>query len=158
VRRATLEIPVIRHEIEGRGLAYRYALLDAARLVPPPEIQARMQTPPRARLLHVVSLHLADGKPYVFEDRWLNPEVVPRVLEVDFAVESANEWLVVNVPFEGGDIALSAIGAGPREAEILGCRTGEGLFVADRSTWTAAATITSVRLVFAPGYRMHTEF
>jgi GntR family histidine utilization transcriptional repressor len=157
VRRATLNIPVIRNEIEGKGQAYRYSLLSAERLMPPPDMRARMQVAPGDELLHLVSVHLADGKPYVFEDRWINSRAVPEVTDVDFSRQSANEWLVENIPFEGGDITFSAMTAGAREAEILGCREGEGLFAIDRTTWNKGSTITAVRLVFAPGYRMHTE-
>jgi GntR family histidine utilization transcriptional repressor len=157
VRKATLDIPVIRNEIEAKGFVYRYSLLSEERVLPPPDIRARMQVNPGAELIHLVSLHLADGRPYVFEDRWINPRAIPQIADVDFSRHSANEWLVANVPFEGGDFSFSAMTAGAREAGILSCREGEGLFVIDRSTWTADQMITSVRLTFAPGYRMHTE-
>lgn len=157
VRRATLEIPVIRREIEGKGFDYQYSLLSSKWAVPPIDMRARLQTKPGEKLLHVTCVHLADGRPYVFENRWINPMAVPEVVDVDFLRESANEWLVVNVPFEGGDITFSAMTAGRSEAEILSCREGEGLFVIDRTTWGKGKTITVVRLTFAPGHRMHTK-
>ena len=156
VRKAILDIPVIRREIEGKGRAYRYLLLSREEAVPPPDIRARMQSEPGRKLLHVISLHMADGRPYVFEDRWINPDTIPEIDNADFAVQSPNEWLVLNIPFEGGDITFSAISAGPRETAILACKAHEGLFVIDRSTWTNKGVITSVRLTFAPGYQMHT--
>jgi hypothetical protein len=60
---------------------------------------------------------------------------------------------VANIPFEGGDFSFSAMTAGKREAEILACKEGEGLFVIERSTWNKNHVITSVRLTFAPGYQ-----
>ncbi len=157
VRKATLAIPVIRYEIEGKGQSYRHTVLSRQRAVPPSGIRARMRTEPGVKLVHLVTLHLADGKPYVFGDRWINPEAVPGIDTADLTTKSANEWLVANIPFEGGDFSFSAMTAGPREAEILACKEGEGLFVIDRSTWNSTHVITSVRLTFAPGYRMHTE-
>jgi GntR family histidine utilization transcriptional repressor len=157
VRKATLAIPVIRNEIEGKGLAYRYCLLAREFAAPPAEIRARLQPDPAARLLHLKAVHLADGRPYVCEDRWINLAAVPQAESADFERQSANEWLVANVPFENGDIAFSAVAAKPEVAEILGCHDGDALFVIDRSTWSAAGAITSVRLTFAPGYRMRTE-
>ena len=157
VRKATLNIPVIRYEIEGKGQSYRHTVLTQLRAVPPPGIRARMRTEPGIKLMHLVTLHLANGKPYVFGDRWINPAAAPGIETADLSARSANEWLVANIPFEGGDFSFSAMTAGPREAEILACKEGEGLFVIDRSTWNKAQVITSVRLTFAPGYRMHTE-
>jgi len=157
VRKATLAIPVIRYEIESKGQSYHHTVLSRKSAVPPSGIRARMRTEPGVKLVHLVTLHLADGKPYVFGDRWINPEAVPGIDTADLTAKSANEWLVANIPFEGGDFSFSAMTAGPREAEILACKEGEGLFVIDRSTWNSTHVITSVRLTFAPGYRMHTE-
>ncbi|MEZ5790432.1 MAG: GntR family transcriptional regulator [Nitratireductor sp.] len=157
IRKATLDIPVIRREIESKGHAYRYSLLTLEDIIPPPDIRARMQSAADRKLLHAVSLHMADGRPYVFEDRWINPDTIPEIGNADFTRQSPNEWLVLNIPFEGGDITFSAISAGPREMAILACKAHEGLFVIDRSTWTNKGVITSVRLTFAPGYQMHTD-
>lgn len=157
VRKATLDIPVIKNEIETKGLTYRYSLITRTLMEPPVEIMGRMQARTGDRMLHIKALHMADGRPYVYENRWINPEVVPAALDVDFSKASPNEWLVENIPFEGGDITFSARTSGTEEAEILDCRQGEGLFIIDRSTWSVGKIITSVRLTFAPGYRMHTE-
>jgi GntR family histidine utilization transcriptional repressor len=63
---------------------------------------------------------------------------------------------VAHAPFTHGDIAFTAAGACPKEAKILGTQTGEALFVIERKTWNDTTAITSVRLAFAPGYRMQT--
>ena len=157
VRKATLEIPVIRREIEDRGHAYRYSLISSQMIVPPHGIVGRMQLRPEDKLLHLVCVHMADGKPYVFENRWINPRVVPDVSEENFVDQSPNEWLVEYIPFSSGDIRFSAMSASRLEADILACNEGEGLFVIDRSTWSGGEAITTVRLVFAPGYQMYTD-
>ena len=156
VRRARLDIPLIREEIEARGLAFRHTVLLREAGVPPPDIRARMETAADASLLHLRTLYMADGAPYVFEDRWINPEVVPAVAAETFADVSPNEWLVREVAFEGGDLTFSAISASAVEAGTLACSEAVGLFAIDRTTRTAGRVITSVRLVFHPGYRLHT--
>ena len=157
VRKATLDIPVLRNEIEAKGLAYCYRLLARRLCAPPAEMAIRMKADAGERLLQLSGLHLAGARPYVLEGRWINPRVVPEVEAVDFEAISPNEWLVTHVPFEGGDIAFSATSASAEEARILDCRPGDGLFVIERMTWSGDQVITSVRLVFAPGYRMHTQ-
>ena len=42
VRKATLDIPVIRYEIEGKGQTYRHSVLLQERLAPPSGIRALM--------------------------------------------------------------------------------------------------------------------
>ena len=157
VRRATLDIPVIRDEIEARGHACRHAILSRETAEPPPGVRARMGGTPGTLFLHIRTLYTADGAPYVFEDRWINPAAVPAVNRESFAEISPNEWLVREVPFEGGDFAFSAITSSATEAAALSCNVGVGLFVLDRVTWSGETAITSVRLVFHPGYRMQTR-
>lgn len=157
VRKATLDIPVIRQEIEGKAMRYGYTLLTRQLAAAPMDVRARLQCPEDQSQLQIGALHLADDRPYVFEDRWINPQAVPAALEADFGVRSPNEWLIENVPFEGGSIAFSAKTATAQDAEVLACQAGEGLFVIDRTTWSDGQVITLVRLVFHPGYRMHTE-
>lgn len=155
VRRATLEIPLIRREIAARGQAYGYRLLEKRQRAAPVPVASRMGLAPGAPLIWLEALHLADGRPFVHEARWLNPAAIAVPLP-DFAAQSANEWLVAQVPYSAGDIAFSAEGATVREAEALGVAAGAALFVTERATWGPAAPITFVRLAHAPGYRLQT--
>ena len=156
VRKATLDIPVIRVDVESRGETYAYRLLAQREEAPPAPVRARMTGPGSDMMLHLTGLHLADGLPHAFEDRWIDPAAVPGAAEVDFTRISPNEWLVLNIPFDRGDIAFSAVAAGPDEARALDVAEGAALFVVDRTTWRAGQALTDVRLLFGPGYRLHT--
>lgn len=155
VRKATLDIPVIRQEVEARGQVHGFRLLTRTEGAAPVPVASRLGLGPSARAVYLETLHLADGRPFVFEARWLNPAVLPAPLP-DFAAVSANEWLVTHVAYATGDIAFTAEGAGPREAAVLGVAEGAALFVTERTTWTTEAAITFVRLAHAPGYRLQT--
>jgi GntR family histidine utilization transcriptional repressor len=152
-RKATLDIPVIRKEIEARGQVAGIQLLAQAIRPVPARIAQRLSLPKAAPFLWLETLHLADGQPFAYETRWLNPAVLPDP-RPDFAAISANEWLVAHLAYAIGDIAFSACGASRRDAEVLGVAEGTALFVTERSTWSDEAAITLVRLVHAPGYRL----
>lgn len=154
VRRATLDIPLTRLEIEGRGQAYSYRLLSEEMASPPPAVAARLGLPQGAQMLHLVCLHLADDRPAVLEDRWLNPETLK--VQPDFHLVSANEWLLANVPYTTGDISLSAANATADEARLLDLPPGSALFIIDRTTWDRDHPVTCVRLAHVPGFRMRT--
>ncbi|MFY0614337.1 MAG: UTRA domain-containing protein [Hyphomicrobiaceae bacterium] len=156
VRKATLNIPIIRHEVEARGQSYTYALIGLETKKPAASVRARMSLDKTATALNVRGLHLADGMPYVYEDRWVNLAAVPTIKTANLEAQSANEWLVANAPFTEGDIAFSAAKADAVVAEIMSVDLNEALFVIERSTWNNGTSITSVRLTFAAGYRMHT--
>jgi len=156
VRKATLRIPIIRQEIEQRNHDYSYMMFSSEIEKPPLHIAANLKLNTETHALHHQSVHLADGRPYVASDRWVNIEAVPQIVDVDMSTISANEWLVANAPFTRGDISLSAVEADAPMAERLNARSGEALFVIDRTTWNSDTAITCVRLTFHPGYRMHT--
>ncbi|MGV6848911.1 MAG: UTRA domain-containing protein [Marinibacterium sp.] len=151
---ARLEIPIVRQQVERRGGAYGYHLLERKDTVPPAAVAALLALRTGQAALHLRSLHTADGRGFVYEDRWINTVATPAAAMVDFATLSANEWLVRNVPFTTGEIGLQAASAGTEEAEILGCHPGEALFAQDRITRDGAHVVTWVRNLYAPGYRM----
>jgi GntR family transcriptional regulator, histidine utilization repressor len=63
VRKATLDIPMTRIEIEARGLTYGYKMLAKNNIPAPEDVTVRMNLVPLQPLLHVKCLHLADGIP-----------------------------------------------------------------------------------------------
>lgn len=154
VRKATLNIPVIRAEVEARGEVYGLRLLRCEPALPPVAVLARLGQDLGA-MLHIETLHLATGRGFVIEDRWLNPAVLPHPTP-DFSAISVNEWLVAHVSFANGDISFAAEAATSWAAEALAIPQGAAVFVTERCTWAPDAPITWVRLVHAPGYRLST--
>ena len=157
VRRARLEIPVIRLDVLSRGQTYDFDLLADRLVAAPVPVTARLGLPEATRMRHLETLHLAGGRPYVLESRWLNPAALPTPAP-DFATISANEWLVTHISLVSGDIAFTAEPASPREAEVLGVAPGTALLVAERTTHGTAGPVTLVRLAHAPGHRVSMTF
>ena len=156
VRKATLSITMTRQEVEARGQVHAAHLLEEVLTQAPLPIAAAMGLAAATPLLHLRSVHFADGQPFLYEDRWLNPSVLPEVAR-DFQSLSVNEWLLRHMPYTYGDIAFSAANASEVEAEVLGVPPGTALFITERTTWSGDTPITSVRLAYAPGYRLHTQ-
>lgn len=151
VRRAVLDIPIIRQDVEGRGMAHGYRLLEDALAPVPPEVAAALALAPGAAWRRVRALHLAGGAPFCLEDRWLNPD---RAAGASFEALSANEWLVRNVAYVEGTFAWGALAASPGAAAALACAEGAAVLAIDRTTRAEDGPITWVRLTYAPGYRM----
>ena len=157
VRKATLDIPVTRLEVENRGSTYRHKILEIQKSSAPQHLAARMNLGATAKVLHLRTLHMADDRPFLYEDRWVNLTVAPGIINAPLDTISANEWLVQNVPISSGDIALSAEPATQVDSIALVIPVGTALFVIERLTFVGAATVTDVRLAYAPGYRMTTH-
>ena len=156
VREARFVIPLVRQEIEAKGAAYGYRLLGCEPATPDEELGARLGLGKPARMLHVRCLHLADGAPYQYEDRWINLDAVPAAGKVSFETVSPNEWLVTNAPFSRAEFVFRAARADGEEAALLGLPAGEAVFVAERLTWLAEKPVTFVRMLHPPGHRIVT--
>jgi len=158
LREARFAIPPVREEIEGRGAAYRYALIESEVLPAPDWLRARLGLPPGAAVRHVACLHLADGAPYQHEDRWISLALLPQAGPADFTAAGPTEWLIAQIPFSEVEIAIAAAAADPTLAARLGCAPGEPLLVIERATRWNGAPVTFVRLAHRPGHRMTTRY
>jgi len=155
-RKVQFSIPIIRKEVESAGQIHSHSLLARNIEVAPPPIAATLQLSGEA--LHLRALHLADGRPFVLEDRWVNLTTVPSARDVDFHVTNANEWLVSNAGFTRGEITFGAISASDDDARDLGTDIGASVLEGLRQTWDGERAVTRVRLVYAPGHLLRSPF
>ena len=154
VRKATFSIPIVREQVEAEGGTYSHRVI-AQRDSPIPEaVSARIGLPAGTVLTHLRAVHYRDGKPFQFEDRWINRAALPQMVEADFRALNANEWLVQNAPYLHADVEFSAANADARDARMLQVRRGQALLILHRTTWNDLGPITSVRLACHPGYVM----
>ncbi|AWD20255.1 GntR family transcriptional regulator [Fuscovulum blasticum] len=153
VRKARLDIPVIRREVEARGQVYSHVVLAQQVVALPAGPAARMGLAAGSPAVWLETLHRADGQPFAHETRWLNLAALPDPVP-DFGTVSANEWLVANLPFVSGDMSFAAEAAGPAEARALEIAEGTPLMVIERLTQGLSGPITFVRLCHPPGHRV----
>ncbi len=151
--RTTLEIPIVRKEVEGRGGAYAHHILLNEMATAPASVAARLNTTAKS-LLHLNTLHLSDGKPFMYEERWINPAAAPAAATADFEAISPNEWLVQEVPYSDGDISFSACAATAKVASLLETDEGAPLFLIERTTRMYGDAITTLKMYYPEGFRM----
>lgn len=155
-RNAKLKVKIIRLEIEDRGAAYRWALIEQRRTAPTELIRSRLMVSADADMLHLRGLHLADERPFIYEERWISLAMVPEILDSDLRRTSPNEWLVRHIPLPTGEIVFSATSLTSREAALLETAEATAVFVVERTTWLEDQGITAVRMLHEPGFRMRT--
>lgn len=152
ITRATIDIPVTRSEVEALGRAYAHRMISTHRAPSHAPIMARFGAAQPREMLQITALHLADARPYMLEDRWVDLATCPEIMTVDFAQISANEWLVRHKPYTRVEMRFFAINADAGIAAQLGCNVGQALLTLERTTWLEAAPITTVQATAAPGY------
>lgn len=158
IRQARFEMPVVRAEVEKTGAVYRYALVNREVFVAPDWLRVRMGLKARARVVHLLCLHFADGVAFQLEDRWINAGALPQALEQDFSEVGPNEWLVATVPFSEVEISFLAAAADASMVAYLDHALGDPVFCVERATWWQNAAVTLVTLAHRRGYRMTTRY
>nr|WP_216603487.1 GntR family transcriptional regulator [Ruegeria sp. HKCCD6157] len=158
VKQAKLPITVVRQTIEEMNAEYRYALVSRTLIDCPAWLQAKLNIPEGAQVVHLQCMHHADNRPFQFEERWINVSTVPQVLDEDFLTTGPNEWLLSEVPFSNAEIAFSAVPATGHLQEFLAVPPGTPLFQLERTTWFRSDPVTFVRMTFHQGYQMRTTY
>lgn len=156
-RRATVEIPLLREQVEQTGACYGHDVRKREMLVPPPSIRQRLNLRPNQKALFLHTVHLADSVPFAFEVRWVNTKTVPQIMDEPFTDISVNEWLVRSVPFSSGDVVFAAENVDAGTSEALGVPEGSAVFSIDRTTWLGDDFITTMKLFYRPGFELRSS-
>ncbi|MEP2531721.1 GntR family transcriptional regulator [Shimia sp.] len=154
VRRAQFSIAIVREEVEQAGGVYSYSLIEREVIPAPSWLRERIKVAKNAPTLHIRCMHYAGKKPYQFEDRWVNLDVVPAAQDFDFEDVGPNEWLLQQVPFTTGELVFSAYNASEEIARFLKTPVDSALFSIERTTWLDDKSVTYAQLYFARDHKM----
>jgi GntR family histidine utilization transcriptional repressor len=149
---AMLDILSIPDEVERLGQRYDYEVLSRADGRPSAEIAIRFGLKRGEKVVHLVALHRADGKPHVLEERVIHLATVPAAADDDFSTTPPGDWLLRNSLWSQAEHAISAVPAEPDDARLLAIEAGEACLLIERRTWNQGASVTAVRLLY-PGNR-----
>jgi GntR family histidine utilization transcriptional repressor len=149
---AMLDILSIPDEVERLGQRYDYEVLSRADGRPSAELAIRFGLKRGEKVVHLVALHRADGKPHVLEERVIHLATVPAAAYDDFSTTPPGDWLLQNSLWSEAEHAISAVPAEPDDARLLAIEAGEACLLIERRTWNQGASVTAVRLLY-PGNR-----
>lgn len=147
-----LDIPDIQADLQQRGKSYSYRLLKRRIRAARKARKTEMDLARGGRLLELVSLHGADGKPYALEERLISLETVSDAAGADFSVSPPGTWLLDHVPWSQAEHRISAIAADEETARLLYLERGAPCLVLERQTWHDKLPVTYVCQTF-PGER-----
>lgn len=156
-RRTTLEMSVIRQEIEAQGSVYRYALMRLESLAAPNHVANALQIRAGELVVSAKTQHFADDKPHCCEVVWLNPAVLPPVGRQDLEEIPPHEWLGRNVALTQGRFSILAEGASGDCARNLDVRNGTPVLTIERISWSDLVPVSFARQFYPPGHRLISE-
>ena len=147
-----LVIRDIHEEMAERGHVHSTRVLKVAREKAGPELAESLGLRKGTAVFHSVLVHLENGVPIQYEDRYVNPQAAPRYLEADFTHESPTLHLLRNAPLTEASYTIEACLPSAVEARALDIRAGEPCLVMMRRT-VSGAHVASVARQLYPGTR-----
>ncbi len=157
-KHAKFEISIVRREVEESNAVYRYALVAKNQIPAPDWLSARLKLPSEQMVLHLLCMHYSNNIPFQFEDRWINIETVPDIVEANLEAIGPNEWLLQEIPFSEAEISFSAVAADHKLADFLSLTIGAPVFQMERTTWLRDKAVTLVRMTYHQGYKMTARY
>ena len=147
-----LVIRDIHEEVAERGHVHSTRVVKVAEEKAGPELAESLGLRKGARVFHTVLVHLENGVPIQYEDRYVNPQAAPRYLQTDFSRVSPTSHLLQHAPLTEASYTIEATLPTPEEAQALEIRTGEPCLVMMRRT-VSGAHVASVARQLYPGTR-----
>jgi GntR family histidine utilization transcriptional repressor len=147
-----LTIRDIHEEVTERGHIHTARVLRAARQKAKAELAKAFGLRTGATLFHTVLIHMENGVPIQYEDRYVNPAAAPQYLATDFTQTSPTLHLLRHAPLTEASYSIEACLPTAEEAKELAIRRTEPCLVMRRRTVSGANVASVARLVY-PGTR-----
>jgi GntR family transcriptional regulator, histidine utilization repressor len=159
VQSAVLHIPDIQAEIAKRGEAYGYELMTRKRRKATKDDLERLGTERSCDVLVLSCRHIAKGRPFAYEERLINLDVVAAASEVDFTSVPPGTWLLGHVPWNEAEHQITACLAEDDARKALMLKKPAACLVVERRTWRKSKIITAVRVTYPNDlYRLTARF
>ena len=147
-----LVIRDIHEEVAERGHVHSTRVLQVRQEKASAEVAGSLGVRKGARIFHSVLVHLENGLPIQYEDRYVNPQAAPDYLAVDFSTVSPTSHLLEHAPLTEASYTIEACLPTAGEARALAIRPTEPCLVMMRRT-VSGATVASVARQLYPGSR-----
>lgn len=147
-----LTIRDIHEEVAERGHVHTTRVLHAAREKAPADVARALGLRAGTAVFHTVLIHMENGVPIQYEDRYVNPAAAPGYLDTDFTRVSPTLHLLQHAPLTEASYSIEAALPSAEEARELAVKGTEPCLVMRRRT-VSGANVASVARLVHPGTR-----
>lgn len=143
-----LEIRDIQEEIEERGHVHGTEVIFVGTIKANKALSQCFNLPSKSLLFHTIMVHLENGLPLQFEDRFVNPALAPDYLSVDFSKTTPTRHLLDVVPVTSAAYSIEAAMPSEIEARHLKIKTSQACLVMVRTTVSSNQVASLARLIY----------
>ena len=147
-----LTIRDIHEEVVERGHVHTTRVLKVEAEKASADLAKTLGLRTGARVFHTLLVHLENGIPIQYEDRYVNPAAAPDFLETDFTRTTPTHHLLLHAPLTEASYSIEACLPTEQEAKQLGIKRAEPCLAMMRRTVSGAHVASVARLIY-PGTR-----
>ncbi|MGE0329982.1 MAG: histidine utilization repressor [Ramlibacter sp.] len=147
-----LTIRDIHEEVAERGHVHTTRVLLVAQEKAGPDLAQSLGLQRGDKVFHTILIHLENGVPIQYEDRYVNPAAAPDYLDLDFTQTTPTHHLLACAPLTEASYSIEACLPTAQEAKELGIKRTEPCLAMMRRTVSGAHVASVARLVY-PGTR-----
>ena len=147
-----IELQDIALEVKNGGRQYRSEVLTLQRLKANPEIASKMELEQGTPLYFLKAIHFQDDHPIQFEQRLVNPLMVPDFFKQDFTRTTSTAYLLSQFQPDEMEHIVNAILANDEVQTSLQLKPSQACLQLTRRTWKKGQVVTWVTLTY-PGDR-----
>ncbi len=147
-----LTIRDIHEEVAERGHVHTTRVLLVAQEKAGTDLAQSLGLQPGDKVFHTILIHMENGVPIQYEDRYVNPAAAPGYLDLDFTQTTPTHHLLECAPLTEASYNIEACLPTAREAKELAIKRTEPCLAMMRRTVSGAHVASVARLVY-PGTR-----
>jgi GntR family transcriptional regulator, histidine utilization repressor len=149
---SNLTIRDIQEEVLERGHVHSARLLLSQEEKANADVALSLGLSTGAKVFHTVLVHMENGVPIQYEDRYVNPAVAPDYLSNDFIKTTPTRYLLKEAPLTEASYSIEACLPTQGQAKYLDVTSREPCLAMVRRTVSGPDVASVVRLVY-PGSR-----
>lgn len=147
-----LSIRDIHEEVAERGHVHTTRVLLVAQEKASADLAQSLGLQTGDKVFHTILIHLENGVPIQYEDRYVNPAAAPGYIDLDFTQTTPTHHLLECAPLTEASYSIEACLPTTQEAKELGIKRTEPCLAMMRRTVSGSHVASVARLVY-PGTR-----
>ena len=149
---ALLEIKSIAKEIAGWGGVHSSTIIVLREEKSTRDIAQKLNLQSGDSVFHSIIVHLDQGVPVQYSERFINPAVAPRYLEQDFNQTTPSDYLLDVAPVQEAEHIIEAVNCNTTIQNYLQIKPEEPCLSLKRRTWSFDRVAT-YSIIISPGSR-----
>jgi len=148
-----LEIQDIAADVAGRGRRHTARSLRQREIIACELISRPFEISSGLTLFQAIIVHMSDGEPVQYEERYVLPSVIPDFLMIDLSEVTVQDFLTTRIPLVEVEQTVRVTMPEPAVQKALEMGEGEPCLLITRRIWTSNQRVASVAYLYHPGDR-----